>query len=339
MLHKVLIIDDNHSFIDSLSVILKEYSFQYDSAFRFQEAAAKIEKNGNLLNRAVVQQLFDFDESLKVWEAQLEKNAKREGEGGAVEAFGEPPEVPTVNGNFLNEQGYSLVIVEQDTETSLKGIEFIKSLCRNSDSWHESDFLILTSRADLYEAEAKANGIAMLEKPIKASALRQLTEQRIKNLETTIERSQFLFDNLDNQRENLKNTILAQANTRAAAAEEPEEKPEKSSGRKNLFSKLKGKKSEDSEKPPAKPRKSTKTRAASAKKAKKKAPAKKAAAKKPAAKKAVAKKASAKKTAARKTTAKKKTVKKTKTPAKARKVAKKKVTKKKTVKKKVTRRK
>lgn len=341
MLHKVLIIDDNHSFIDSLTVILKDFSFQYDSAFRFQEATQKIEKNGSLMRRSVSKKLFNFEEEVKEFEAQVDLINKKKNNEEEVEINEElvAPEVPQIKEGLLNPMGYSLIIVEQDTETSLKGLNFIKNIIRINPEWDESDFIILTSKPDQIEAEAKQAGVSILEKPLKQNPFRQLVGKRIKSIEAEIERAQFLFDNLENQKAHLDSALSAAQKPKPAASA-PEKKP---STRNKLLSKLTGDKKEK----PAK--KSTRTKAkaktTTKKKAKKVTSSKSKAAKpekkaKTAKKAKTVKKAAAKKKTAKKVTkkvAKKASAKKTKKVAKrapAKKTAKKKTSKRKTAKRK-----
>jgi len=260
MLHKILIIDDNHSFIDSLTVMLKDYSFQYDSAFRFMEAQRKLDRDGSFLNRQVIKQLFDFDENLKDWESHFENVGTKKGsdddeDDDEIQILA-PPEVPSIKGSYLNPTGFSLVIIEHDTETSLKGLGFAKTLVRTNPEWNENDFLILTSRPGMIEAEAKEAGIAVIEKPLQNAPLRQFINQRLKVINEIQERAKFLFDNLENQRESIQTSAIAKAQKRAVAAKKP-------SARSKLLSKLK-RKSKKSPSPP-KPKKSPKAKTATKK--------------------------------------------------------------------------
>ena len=66
MSQRVLIVDDNHSFIDTVKVLLKDFSFQYDSSFRFSEAEKKLADSGGSLNRESIQSLTEYDSKLQI---------------------------------------------------------------------------------------------------------------------------------------------------------------------------------------------------------------------------------------------------------------------------------
>ena len=287
MLYKILIIDDNHSFIDSLRVMLKEFPFQYDSSFRFIEARKKIEENGVLLKNDVKKTLQDYDIALKEWE---ERNAALS--ETSADLLLPPPEKPDLSESHINEEGYLLVVLEQDTEASLKGTAFIQNIIRTYPNFSEQNFIILTSNAKQIDHIAKEVNVTVVEKPIKNQAFRQIIVARLQQIEESIK-----------QTDALRQTILA-TNPNAMVKQE-EEKPKKP----NLIDKKSEAKTQSPEPPKADTKKTTKS---ASKKVTKKA------AKKTTTKKSVAKKSTAKKAVKKAGTAtKKKAIKKKITKKKA----------------------
>ena len=289
MLYKILIIDDNHSFIDSLRVMLKEFPFQYDSSFRFIEARKKIAENGALLKSDVKKALENYDIALKEWE---EHNATlSEASGGLLLP---PPEKPDLSESHINEEGYLLIILEQDTETSLKGTAFVQNIIQTYPNFSEQNFIILTSNTKQIDYFNKEMNVTVVEKPIKNQAFRQIIVSKLQQIEESIERTNAL-----------RQTILA-INLNVMAKQE-EEKPKKL----NLIDKLKSEtkteaKTQSPEPPKAAPKKTTKS---TSKKVTKKA------AKKTTTKKSIAKKSSSKKAVKKTGTATKKKITKKKAGA------------------------
>ena len=288
MLYKILIIDDNHSFIDSLRVMLKEFPFQYDSSFRFVEAREKIAENGALLKSDVKKTLQNYDIALKEWE---EYNAALSEASAGLPL--PPPEKPDLSESHINKEGYLLVILEQDTETSLKGTAFIQNIIQTYPNFSEQNFIILTSNMKQVDHIAKKMSVTVVEKPIKNQAFRQIIVTRLQQIEESIE-----------QTNALRQTILA-INPNAMVKQE-EEKPKKP----NLIDKLKSEAKTQSPEPPkaAPNKKITKSTVKKVtKKATKKTTTKKSVAKKNSSKKAVKKSGTAtKKKAVKKKITKKK---------------------------------
>lgn len=213
MIQKVLIIDDNHSFIDTLKLTLKDFSFQFDSVYRFQESENKIEKNGVYLNRDLVGKLIDYERQLNEAEQTAQKNkktTKTAQEEPEADSSVPQPEKPTIDGEIINEEGYFLIIVEHDTETSLKGLQFIQSLLSRGNQWNESDFILLSSRPESLEAEARKSGIQVLEKPIRGPQIKQFILQKQKETEMLAAKANEIITSFDIQK-----------------AEEPEPAPKK----------------------------------------------------------------------------------------------------------------
>ena len=246
--------------------MLKEFSFQYDSSFRFIEARKKIEENGVLLKNDVKKTLQDYDIALKEWEEQ--NAALSEASAGLLLP---PPEKPDLSESHINEEGYLLVILEQDTERSLKGIQ---NIIQTYPNFSEQNFIILTSNAKQIDHIAKEVNVTVVEKPIKNQAFRQIIVARLQQIEESIK-----------QTNALRQTILATSpNAMVKQEEEKSKKP-------NLIDKLKSEAKTQSPEPlEADPKKTTKSVPKKVtKKAAKKTTTKKSVTKKSTSKKAVKK--------------------------------------------------
>ncbi len=170
MTFKVLIIEDNHSFIDSLKVMLRDLPLDFSHAFRYNDALAIMEKSGIFHNRPVASS-----------DAATESAP---GENAAV-----APEPVKKRGGHdhkpYHEGGVFLVIVEQNTESSMKGTDFIAHAVRKFPHLAESDFVLLTHRIEL--VPAKNYNFPILEKPLRAPQIRQWVQQKLKQAQDLIE--------------------------------------------------------------------------------------------------------------------------------------------------------
>ena len=163
MTFKVLIIEDNHSFIDSLKVMLRDLPLDFSHAFRYTDAQAIIEKTGVFYNK-------EAHDAAQVAAEQVEAIIEATTTGKKRAA------VPTPK--LFNNGGVFLVIVEQNTETSMKGTDFIGHAIRKFPGLSESDFILLTHRLEL--VPAKNYVFPVLEKPLRAPQIRQAVAQKLK---------------------------------------------------------------------------------------------------------------------------------------------------------------
>jgi CheY-like chemotaxis protein len=160
---KVLIIEDNHSFIDSLKVMLRDLPLDFNHAFRYTDALTIMEKNGVFFNREAQDATQIAAEQVEAIIDAASTGKKR----GAVPAA-----------KLFNDGGVFLVIVEQNTETSMKGTDFISHAVRKFPGLSEADFILLTHRLEL--VPAKNYAFPVLEKPLRAPQIRQAVAQKLK---------------------------------------------------------------------------------------------------------------------------------------------------------------
>lgn len=170
MTFKVLIIEDNHSFIDSLKVMLRDLPLDFAQAFRYNDAIALLDKTGVFYNR----QTAEKPEELAAAEAEA-----------VIEAVKKPKEKASAMAKLYNEGGVFLVIVEQNTESSMKGTDFVAHAVKRYPGLAESDFVILTHRMDA--VPQRAHGFPVLEKPLRAAQLRQILSAKIKQAQDMVE--------------------------------------------------------------------------------------------------------------------------------------------------------
>jgi hypothetical protein len=174
----VLIIDDNHSFVDSLKVMLSEFRFQYTSVFRFEAAEEKL-LAGAFIDRTAVETMKEFNSSFKNWLLQDE-------EMRASKRTSEPlpplPALPEIAGRPVNEEGYFLIIVEQDTENSYKGLDFIQNLISKRTGFDASSFLLFTSHLAGVEEAALASRISVLDKHAKGPVIKAFLNGKLREV-------------------------------------------------------------------------------------------------------------------------------------------------------------
>jgi CheY-like chemotaxis protein len=170
MTFKVLIIEDNHSFIDSLKVMLRDLPLDFVQAFRYNDAIQLMDKTGVFYNRL----LGEKPENLAADEA-----------GAVIQAVKASREKPSQPAKLFHEGGVFLVIVEQNTETSMKGTDFVAHAVKRYPGLAESDFVILTHRMDAIPQ--RTHGFPVLEKPLRAVQLRQILTQKIKQAQDMVD--------------------------------------------------------------------------------------------------------------------------------------------------------
>ncbi len=162
MTFKVLIIEDNHSFIDTLKVMLRDLPLDFCHAYRYNDALAILEKDGVFYNR---------QESAAEPGTAADAPAKMKVAGAA--------------GSLYNENGVFLIIVEQNTETNMKGTDFITHAIRKYPGLSESDFILLTHRLDA--VPTRSYGFPVIEKPLRAPQIRQAVLLKIKQAQEIAE--------------------------------------------------------------------------------------------------------------------------------------------------------
>lgn len=173
MTFKVLIIEDNHSFIDSLKVMLRDLQLDFVHAYRFGDAEAALEKNGVFYNRTKTEATPEA----------VAAGVTAAAESVAAKAGGKNREAKSEK--LYNEGGVFLIIVEQNTESSMKGTDFISHITRKYPGLTESDFILLTHRAEL--VPQKNYGFPVLEKPLRQPQIRQVVTQKLKAAQDTVE--------------------------------------------------------------------------------------------------------------------------------------------------------
>lgn len=170
MNHRILMIDDNHSFVDTLQVTLKGLPLDFDSVFSYFDGEKALVENGPRINQKECAKVLNLAQKIELQDKQ--KNDK---------AFVDKP-VDLFPPLFLP-QGFSLILVEQDTEPGRKGLDFIQNILRQMPNFSANLFWLLTSKPTLVEEKAKALGIAVFEKPVKNQQIRSLIQAHIQRLE------------------------------------------------------------------------------------------------------------------------------------------------------------
>lgn len=153
---RVLIVEDNHSFIDTLKVMLRDLPLDFSHAYRYNDALAILEKDGIFYNRQ-----------------------------DATAAETAPKKKSSASTALYNENGIFLIIVEQNTETSMKGTDFVAHAIRKFPGLNESDFILLTHRLDA--VPTRNYGFPVMEKPLRAPQIKQAVLQKIKQAQEFVE--------------------------------------------------------------------------------------------------------------------------------------------------------
>jgi len=170
-MYKALIIDDNHSFIDSFKVMLKGMPVYFEKASRFHEGKALLTKSGTYINKNVVSEILNFNQSVMQSEKKDEVKVHT-------------PKPIEIKSPPFNTEGYLFLFVEQHTESGMKGLQFINEIMRSGDRFNEENIFLFSSNISQIEAQAKKLGINCFEKPIRINALKPVLTQRIQKLQS-----------------------------------------------------------------------------------------------------------------------------------------------------------
>ncbi|MCS6984143.1 MAG: hypothetical protein NZM25_03305 [Leptospiraceae bacterium] len=170
MAHKILMIDDNHSFVDTLQVTLKGLPLEFENVFSYFDGEKLLISRGPRLVYNEALKILNLAQSLELQEKQ---------KGEKMSNF-TPLEIHLP---VVQPQGFSLILVEQDTEPGRKGIDFIQNTLKQMPQFAPHYFWLLTTRPSLVEEKARQIGIAVFEKPVKNQQIRLLIQAHIEKLQ------------------------------------------------------------------------------------------------------------------------------------------------------------
>lgn len=150
--------------------MLRDLPLDFNHAFRYTDALAIIEKAGVFYNKQP-------EDATQVVAEQAE---------AIIEAATTGRKRATVPpAKLYNNGGVFLIIVEQNTETSMKGTDFIGHAVRKFPGLSESDFILLTHRLEL--VPAKNYVFPVLEKPLRAPQIRQAVAAKLKHAQDIVQ--------------------------------------------------------------------------------------------------------------------------------------------------------
>ena len=216
-MNRILIIDDNHSFVDTVQVMLKDMGFLFESASRYTDAETLMVNAGTWVNHVEVERIIEFQKKVNA-DSQLRKK----------NPDAEIPELepPVLEGELENEKGFTLVIVEQNTESGLKGIDFIQNILRLPHGYTIGDFLLLTGNIGNVEAKAESIHLAVMEKPVRTNQIRAFVQSKLSSLREKLQTA-----------EKLKAELALTVAPKPAAVKEPKSSATKTSSPKKTTAK------------------------------------------------------------------------------------------------------
>ena len=168
MSFKILILDDNHSFIDLLKLRLSPYVFRFDTAFRYEQAEEQIKKNKGVFSNNLIDQVKNATSELERW---FESDQK-----------GPSPKISRklmLLDDLTNQKGYSMIIVENRADRIPKGVEFIRSILSMHQDFQSTDFLLFVDDLNQFESEAKRWEIPVFQKDIRNRMFYDFIEKKV----------------------------------------------------------------------------------------------------------------------------------------------------------------
>ena len=180
---KVLIIDDNYSFIELLRSKLSPFLFQFDAAHHFEQAERKLNSNRSIFNKNLYNSITAKAEEFQRW-----KNSGQNGPSPKLNS-----KLKKIK-NVLNPEGYSLIFVENRTEHVSGGIKFINDMASTIKDFEIDQFILLTNRLKEVEEEASQFKIPCFDKEIRNQKLFKFIKQKVEELEGRVQRENLMFN-------------------------------------------------------------------------------------------------------------------------------------------------
>ena len=187
---KVLIIDDSHSYIELLKSKLSSFPFQFDTAFRFEQAEKKLSSKKSIFVRNLFDSVVSKMDDIQKWK-----------ESGGVEV---PPKLNSKLKKIqeiVNSEGYSLVLVENRTENISRGIDFIKNMVSSIQDFNIDQFILLSSNFKEIKQEASQFSIPYFNKEIRNQLLFKFIQQRTQEIEKRVRQEKTVFEHFEQLRE------------------------------------------------------------------------------------------------------------------------------------------
>ena len=193
---KILIIDDNHSFIDLFKMKLDQYSFHFDSSFNYHRAKELISKNQYFLPQSLSNKIEATIDRIESWK---ESN--------------QPKPYPRIEKKILslesaiNSGGYFMIVVEDKTERTSQGASFIQNIIATHPDFQSGDFMLFVNNVYHEREKVAALNIPVFEKDIRNENIYQHISKKVQEASQRGSEAKDLFSKFDKLRNDLQTKI------------------------------------------------------------------------------------------------------------------------------------
>ncbi len=194
---KILILDDNHSFVDLLKMKLSKYPFIFDTAFRYEQANKQIKANKNIFSNNLIKEIKEATSSLEEWVnsnqiAPYPKLSKR-----LMQLT-----------NIINEEGYFMIIIENKMEGLPKSISFIQNIISAYDDFQNDDFMVFTHNLNELNTKTSKQNIPFFLKDIRNKEIYNFIDAKVKKGHEKVIEVEKIFQEFDMLRKKLQNILM-----------------------------------------------------------------------------------------------------------------------------------
>ena len=193
---RVLILDDNHSFVDLLKMKLGRFPLYFDTVFRHEQASLQIQKHGGFFSDELIEEVKGAVTQLEEW-----MNDKND-----VISY------PKLNKKLMNldsvynPDGYLMMIIEDKVERLPKGVEFIQNVISMNPCFRSEDFMLFVDHSRKLDL-IKENTISVFLKDIRNTEIYQFVGAKVQETRKKIQTLEELLKNFSQLRRELQKQL------------------------------------------------------------------------------------------------------------------------------------
>ena len=193
---RVLVLDDNHSFVDLLKMKLGKFPLYFDAVFRHEQASLQIQKYGSFFSDELIEEVKVAVTHLQEW----------------TDDNNDVISYPKLNrklmnlDNIYNPDGYFMMIIEDKVERLPKGVEFIRNVISMNPCFRSEDFILFVDHSRKLDL-IKENTIPVFLKDIRNTDIYQFVDAKVQKTRKKIQTLEELLKNFLQLRQELQKQL------------------------------------------------------------------------------------------------------------------------------------
>ncbi len=185
MSYRVLILDDNYSFVDTLKMRWKSYPFYFDTYFQYEKVEENLIKKGPVINYTYynkVKKLLEIftDESIQTKE-EIQNFIKQDSDYIHLK---------NNTTKILDPNGYFLVVIEYYAQNNINAFQFVQSIVEKKIGFEYHHFIILCAQKkiiqEINQKKLTKPFLAAFEKNMSQENLHQYVANKLAHLKEEI---------------------------------------------------------------------------------------------------------------------------------------------------------